>query len=275
MPSVTANDQTRLRMRSTVLHYKNSHCERTYCRHLVPSERECVKSCIANCRMIELVKECTIRSLKRKGHGSEDVPQKYQSVSLDCTSQAEGLRRLPKEPEVANSNPEREATKIVFHSCDKKIDNSTYRRRSGEISYLHFVKTATIAMVPYVTTLNFHDISNVHGQVRNWRYEISPLRRRILTTHRLLPIYYGEGRAPRDGSCCSVQFRARMIWRSSWLCRLKLQYPEPGNPSPSINDVTSRPDQHGGSFDQPPGTAQQAVGATISRIYDPRACSFV
>ncbi|CAB0015361.1 unnamed protein product [Nesidiocoris tenuis] len=38
---------------------------------------------------------------------------------------------------------------------------------------------------------------------------------------------------------------------------------------------TSRPDQHGGSFDQPPGTAQQAVGATISRIYDPRACSFV
>ncbi|CAB0004087.1 unnamed protein product [Nesidiocoris tenuis] len=34
---------------------------------------------------------------------------------------------------------------------------------------------------------------------------------------------------------------------------------------------TSRPDQHGGSFDQPPGTAQQAVGATISRIYDPRA----
>ncbi|CAB0008609.1 unnamed protein product, partial [Nesidiocoris tenuis] len=38
---------------------------------------------------------------------------------------------------------------------------------------------------------------------------------------------------------------------------------------------TSRPDQHGGSFDQPPGTAQQAVGATISRIYDPRACSSV
>ncbi|CAA9995799.1 unnamed protein product [Nesidiocoris tenuis] len=52
------------------------------------------------------------------------------------------------------------------------------RRRSGEISYLHFVKTATIPMVPYVTTLNFHDISNVHVQVRNWRYEISPLRRR-------------------------------------------------------------------------------------------------
>ncbi|CAB0019679.1 unnamed protein product, partial [Nesidiocoris tenuis] len=56
--------------------------------------------------------------------------------------------------------------------------NSFHRRRSGEISYLHFVKTATIPMVPYVTTLNFHDISNVHVQVRNWRYEISPLRRR-------------------------------------------------------------------------------------------------
>ncbi|CAA9996435.1 unnamed protein product [Nesidiocoris tenuis] len=55
---------------------------------------------------------------------------------------------------------------------------SKYRRRSGETSYLHFVKTATIPMVPYVTTLNFHDISNVHVQVRNWRYEISPLRRR-------------------------------------------------------------------------------------------------
>ncbi|CAB0015293.1 unnamed protein product, partial [Nesidiocoris tenuis] len=49
-----------------------------------------------------------------------------------------------------------------------------YRRRSGETSYLHFVKTATIPMVPYVTTLNFHDISYVHMQVRNWRYEISP-----------------------------------------------------------------------------------------------------
>ncbi|CAB0019991.1 unnamed protein product [Nesidiocoris tenuis] len=48
---------------------------------------------------------------------------------------------------------------------------------------------------------------------------------------------------------------------------------EPGNPSPSINDVTSRPDQHGGSSDQPPGTAQQAVGATIPKIYDPRALS--
>ncbi|CAB0020967.1 unnamed protein product, partial [Nesidiocoris tenuis] len=55
-----------------------------------------------------------------------------------------------------------------------------YRRRSGETSYLHFVKTATIPMVPYVTTLNFHDISNVHVQVRNWRYEISPLRRRYV-----------------------------------------------------------------------------------------------
>ncbi|CAB0009826.1 unnamed protein product, partial [Nesidiocoris tenuis] len=44
---------------------------------------------------------------------------------------------------------------------------------------------------------------------------------------------------------------------------------------PSINDITSRPDQHGGSSEQPPGTAQQAVGATIPKIYDPRPCSFV
>ncbi|CAB0020744.1 unnamed protein product, partial [Nesidiocoris tenuis] len=29
------------------------------------------------------------------------------------------------------------------------------------------------------------------------------------------------------------------------------------------------------SSDKPPGTAQQAVGATIPRIYDPRACSSV
>ncbi|CAB0004063.1 unnamed protein product, partial [Nesidiocoris tenuis] len=35
-------------------------------------------------------------------------------------------------------------------------------------------------MAPYVTTLNFHDISNVHMQVRNWRYEDSPLRRRYM-----------------------------------------------------------------------------------------------
>ncbi|CAB0007938.1 unnamed protein product, partial [Nesidiocoris tenuis] len=57
-------------------------------------------------------------------------------------------------------------------------DDHIYRRRSGEISYLHFVKTATIPMVPYVTTLNSHDVSNVHVQVRIWRYEVSPLRRR-------------------------------------------------------------------------------------------------
>ncbi|CAA9993600.1 unnamed protein product, partial [Nesidiocoris tenuis] len=55
-----------------------------------------------------------------------------------------------------------------------------YRRRSGETSYLHFVKTATVPMAPYVTTLNFHGISNVHVQVRNWRYEVSPLRRRYI-----------------------------------------------------------------------------------------------
>ncbi|CAB0000785.1 unnamed protein product [Nesidiocoris tenuis] len=47
----------------------------------------------------------------------------------------------------------------------------------GELVNLHFVKTATVPMAPYVTTLNFHDISNVHVQVRNWRCEVSPLRR--------------------------------------------------------------------------------------------------
>ncbi|CAA9993410.1 unnamed protein product [Nesidiocoris tenuis] len=53
-----------------------------------------------------------------------------------------------------------------------------YRRRSGETSYLHFVKTATIPMVPYVTTLNFHDISNVHvqGERRSSRKWTSPRR---------------------------------------------------------------------------------------------------
>ncbi|CAB0005337.1 unnamed protein product, partial [Nesidiocoris tenuis] len=40
------------------------------------------------------------------------------------------------------------------------------------------IHTAAIPMVPYVTTLNFHDVSNVLMQERNWRYEISPLRRR-------------------------------------------------------------------------------------------------
>ncbi|CAB0012724.1 unnamed protein product [Nesidiocoris tenuis] len=63
---------------------------------------------------------------------------------------------------------------------------STYRRRSGETSYLHFVKTASVPMAPYVTTLNFHDISNVHVQVRNWRYEVSPLRRRYIPARRLI-----------------------------------------------------------------------------------------
>ncbi|CAB0009548.1 unnamed protein product, partial [Nesidiocoris tenuis] len=64
-------------------------------------------------------------------------------------------------------------------------------------------------------------------------------------------------------------------WRHAALPEPEPGGAEPGNPSPSINDITSRPDQHGGISDQPPGTAQQAVGATIPRIYDPRACSFV
>ncbi|CAB0010384.1 unnamed protein product [Nesidiocoris tenuis] len=49
-----------------------------------------------------------------------------------------------------------------------------------------------------------------------------------------------------------------------------------GEPSlpPWRRAALPEPEPGGGSFDQPPGTAQQAVGATISRIYDPRACSF-
>ncbi|CAB0020390.1 unnamed protein product [Nesidiocoris tenuis] len=63
-------------------------------------------------------------------------------------------------------------------------------------------------------------------------------------------------------------------WRRAALPEPEPGGAEPGNPSPSINDIiTSRPDQHGGSSDHPPGTAQQAVGATIPRIYDPRALS--
>ncbi|CAA9993717.1 unnamed protein product, partial [Nesidiocoris tenuis] len=62
-------------------------------------------------------------------------------------------------------------------------------------------------------------------------------------------------------------------WRRAALPEPEPGGAEPGNPSPPINDITSRPDQHGGSSHQPPGTAQQAVGATIPRIYDPRACS--
>ncbi|CAA9994854.1 unnamed protein product [Nesidiocoris tenuis] len=81
---------------------------------------------------------------------------------------------------------------------------------------------------------------------------------------------------------CKTQFRLNIgrepslpPWRRAALPEPEPGGAEPGNPNPSINDITSRPDQHGGSFDQPPGTAQQAVGAMISRIYDPRACSFV
>ncbi|CAA9999721.1 unnamed protein product, partial [Nesidiocoris tenuis] len=78
-----------------------------------------------------------------------------------------------------------------FRSCN--FSKSRCRRRSGETSYLHFVKTATIPMVPYVTTLNFHDISNVHVQVRNWRYEISPLRRRCAPAPSPTPRIATEG----------------------------------------------------------------------------------
>ncbi|CAB0011313.1 unnamed protein product [Nesidiocoris tenuis] len=74
----------------------------------------------------------------------------------------------------------------LFGGLKKRLNY--YRRRSGEISYLHFVKTATIPMVPYVTTLNFHDVSNVHVQVRNWRYEISPLRHRYLPSTKTINV---------------------------------------------------------------------------------------
>ncbi|CAB0005625.1 unnamed protein product [Nesidiocoris tenuis] len=89
----------------------------------------------------------------------QDEKQRGLSVSKGRTTQRPN--RMPMRPRILGV-----------------ISIGIYRRRSGETSYLHFVKTVTIPMVPYVTTLNFHDISNVHVQVRNWRYEISPLRRR-------------------------------------------------------------------------------------------------
>ncbi|CAB0004442.1 unnamed protein product, partial [Nesidiocoris tenuis] len=49
------------------------------------------------------------------------------------------------------------------------LNTLEYRRRSGETSYLHFVKTATVPMAPDVNTSNFHDISNVHVQSK-WKY---------------------------------------------------------------------------------------------------------
>ncbi|CAB0006868.1 unnamed protein product [Nesidiocoris tenuis] len=154
-----------------------------------------------------------------------------------------------------------------------------YRRRSGEISYLHFVKTAAIAMVPYVTTLNFHDISNVHVQSK-WKYCDRPkIENRNGASEKLFLIHIYSESLPEQ---VKTQFRLNIgreptlpPWRRAALAEPEPGGAEPGNPSPSINDIPRRPDQHGGSFDQPPGTAQQAIGATISRIYDPRACSSV
>ncbi|CAB0010519.1 unnamed protein product [Nesidiocoris tenuis] len=59
-------------------------------------------------------------------------------------------------------------------------------------------------------------------------------------------------------------------WRRAALPEPEPGGAEPGNSSPSINDITSRPS---GISDQPPGTAQQAVGATNPKIYDPRGLS--
>ncbi|CAB0019464.1 unnamed protein product, partial [Nesidiocoris tenuis] len=92
-----------------------------------------------------------------------------------------GLRSLVRIAEVVVARAKTAAADLTVYRTSfffRKDSAYKSRRRSGEISYLHFVKTATIPMVPYVTTLNFHDVSNVHVQVRNWRYEISPLRRR-------------------------------------------------------------------------------------------------
>ncbi|CAB0000761.1 unnamed protein product, partial [Nesidiocoris tenuis] len=50
-------------------------------------------------------------------------------------------------------------------------------------------------------------------------------------------------------------------WRRAALPEPEPGGAEPGGPSPSINDITSRPDQRGRRWDQPPGIAQQAVGA--------------
>ncbi|CAA9999664.1 unnamed protein product, partial [Nesidiocoris tenuis] len=52
-------------------------------------------------------------------------------------------------------------------------------KRSLESSYLHFVKTAT--MTPYVTTLNFQDISNMHVQELRMPAEptFDPITRRV------------------------------------------------------------------------------------------------
>ncbi|CAA9999733.1 unnamed protein product [Nesidiocoris tenuis] len=95
-------------------------------------------------------------------------------------------------------------------------------------------------------------------------------------------IVRGAANQPRDAErdamktmrSAKTQFRLNIgreptlpPWRRAALPEPEPGGAEPGNPSPSIND--SRPDQHGGSSDQPPGKAQQAVGATIPRIYDP------
>ncbi|CAB0006068.1 unnamed protein product, partial [Nesidiocoris tenuis] len=53
-------------------------------------------------------------------------------------------------------------------------------------------------------------------------------------------------------------------WRRAALPEPEPGGAEPGDPSPSIDDITSRPDQHGGSSDQPPGTAQHV-----------RSCNFM
>ncbi|CAB0011708.1 unnamed protein product, partial [Nesidiocoris tenuis] len=100
--------------------------------------------------------------------------------------------------------------------CNKTFCASTVLAKDH---YRQFerILTATIPMVPYVTTLNFHDISNVHVQVRNWRYEISPLRRRCIKTSRNL-----RDLMPRKKEQLDVESGHLLIDRCAWVYSKRL-----------------------------------------------------
>ncbi|CAA9993804.1 unnamed protein product, partial [Nesidiocoris tenuis] len=94
-------------------------------------------------------------------------------------------------------------------------------------------KTATVPMAPYVTTLNFHGISNVHVQVRNWRYEVSPLRRRYAEMSDFKPL---NSPIPLSGSKTS----------GSGTCSVPEQFETEQSVAPLVEpEATARPSGSG------------------------------
>ncbi|CAB0003419.1 unnamed protein product, partial [Nesidiocoris tenuis] len=117
-------------------HHSNSKCtNRFFCASLIKTKSA------AGPKPQSIGGAC-IRSQSQHFHRVNSIP-----IYLSPAEHAENKKE--ETPRWGDSHQDRVSTRNHFHW------KNTNRRRSGESSYLHFLKTDTVPMTPYVTTLNF------------------------------------------------------------------------------------------------------------------------